>query len=55
MTEPRFSWYFDRARHRYVIKQGQWIYQEIIPSRHYPAHSRTYVERSVAILNGETT
>lgn len=53
MTEPRFTWHWCRERHRFIVKQGQWVYQEIIPSRRNPAHTRTYVERSVRMLNKE--
>lgn len=51
---PVFSWTYDLARRRYVIRRGGAIYQEIIPNRQNPAHTRTYVERSVRLLNGES-
>lgn len=53
MSSARFSWTYDTDRHRYVIRRGVWVYQEIVPNRHNPAHTRTYVERCVRILNGE--
>lgn len=51
---PEFRWHWDRERASFVITRGQWVYQVITPNRHNPAHTRTYVERSVRILNGET-
>lgn len=53
MTGPRYAWHYDRERHRYVITLGQWVYQEVIPNRRNPAHSQTYVERAVRMLNKE--
>lgn len=50
---PEFTWSYDTARRRYVIRRGGAIYQEIVPNRHNPAHTRTYVERCVRILNKE--
>ncbi len=52
-SRKEYDWYWDKARARYVIRRGGWTYQEIIPSRHDPAHTRTYVERSVRMLNKE--
>ncbi len=51
---PEFRWHYDKARASYVITRGQWVYQVLPVNRHNPAHTRTYVERSVRILNGET-
>ncbi len=50
---PEFTWHYCRETHRYVITRGGRVYQTIVPSRRNPAHSRTYVERSVKILNGD--
>lgn len=50
---PEFAWHYDEARRCYVITRGQWIYQVLPVNRHNPAHTRSYVERSCRILNGD--
>lgn len=51
----RFTWHYDRERNRYVVMRGACVYQEIpgpVRDRNR-AHTRTYVERCVRMLNGE--
>lgn len=52
MTEP-YRWTLDERNRQYVIWQGARQHQTVPINRRNPAHTPTYMDRYVGLLNGE--